>query len=493
MKTLAELEELSRQLESEYALRKKMISDASYYADQFIESLAHSPGFKSGTINELKNLKISDEPGSFDGLLRILHKEVDAVGINSASGRHMGFIPGGGLFTSAIGDFLAASSNRYAGIAYSSPGAVEIENQVIRWLCSLVGYPVTAHGNLTSGGSIANLIAIKAARDFHGINAGIVKRSVIYVTSQVHHCILKALNITGLHEAVLREIPVNSRFQMNVQALLDQMQSDADQDLLPFLVIATAGTTDTGAIDPLNQIAAVCKQFNTWFHVDAAYGGFFLMIDELKRKFRGIEKANSVVMDPHKTLFIPYGSGVVLLRNRRELLDSNSHKAAYMNDAYDFEEIDPADTGPELSKHFRGMRIWLPLHIHGLAPFKASLSEKLLLCRYFRNEVKSMGFETGPEPELSVTIFRLPNDDDNTRNKLFLKALHKNGKVFFSSTTINNKLWIRCAVVSFRTHLEEIKEALEMIKSVAASLSRPRRCHQVHEVYNDRPLLNCIF
>ena len=469
---LLQLAKISRQLEPDYADREHLTTKAVNYADQFVESLSSSPGFVSGRIDKLKGLQIQDEPGSIDELFKILKEEVDAIGINSASGRHLGYIPGGGLYTSAIGDFLAAATNRYAGIGYSSPGAVEIENQVIRWLTSLVGYPASAHGNLTSGGSVANLIAIKAARDFHGISSENVKKCVIYFTEQAHHCIFKALNITGLHEATMRQIPLNERFQMNTAALMNQLQEDTEAGLQPFLVVGTAGTTDTGAVDPLYEIAALARQHNAWFHVDAAYGGFFVLVDELKQKFHGIEKANSIVMDPHKTLFIPYGSGVVLVRNRRDLLDSNAHTAAYMNDASDFDDIDPADAGIELSRHFRGMRIWLPLHIHGVAPFKASLTEKVLLCRYFRDEARKAGFETGPEPDLSVTIFRLPCDADNTLNKRFLKALHENGKVFFSSTTINGKFWIRCAVVSFRTHVDEIREALQMIKDVARLIDK---------------------
>ncbi|HTE26044.1 pyridoxal phosphate-dependent decarboxylase family protein [Flavitalea sp.] len=477
---IAELEHVAGKLEPDSNERHRITEAAFHYADQFIESLAEKPGFVKGNLSKPEALEIRETPGSIQQLLGILKDEVDVAGINSASGRHMGYIPGGGLFTSAIADFLAAAANRYAGIAYSSPGAVEIENQLIRWLTSLVGYGPGAHGNLTSGGSIANLVAIKTARDFHQVSAATVKKSVIYIGANAHHCIHKAIDITGLKEAVIRNIPLDGRFRMDTTALFLQLQADTDSGLQPFLIVASAGTTDTGAIDPLNQIAALSKQFNTWFHVDAAYGGFFMMVDELRHRFRGIQKAHSIVMDPHKTLFLPYGSGVVLVRNKNAMLDSFSHQAPYITDAYDMDDIDPSDTGPELTRHFRGLRMWLPIHLHGLTPFRANLSEKIMLSRLFRTEAQKMGFETGPEPDLSVVIFRLPGDDDNRENELFLKKLHHNGKVFFSSTRINGKLWIRCAVVSFRTHLGEILEALQMIRSIgdAVFFERSRQAIQ---------------
>lgn len=464
---LEQLEKIARRLEPDAGERKYISEETDAYVRQFLENLPEMPGYQAGELNDLKAMKVGEEGRSIKELLSVLKNEVDKVGINSASGNHLGYIPGGGLWASAIADMLAASTNRYAGIAYSSPGAVEIENQMIRWLASVVGYPPLAHGNLASGGSVANLVAIKAARDFHGINSGNVKQSVIYFTGQVHHCIHKALNTTGLHEAVLRPIALTDSYQMDVRSLKKQVQSDVEQGLKPFLVIATAGTTDTGAIDPLDEIATVAETHNMWYHVDAAYGGFFMLVDGVKEKFKGIERSHSVVMDPHKTLFIPYGSGVVLIRDRSALLASNSHHAAYMKDAYGLEEIDPADSGPELSRHFRGLRMWLPLHLHGLAPFKASLEEKLMLCRYFHDKIGKMGFETGAYPALSVAIFRLPGDMDNSMNEKLVKELHKDGRVFFSSTMIDGKLWLRCAVVSFRTHLREINLALDMIKENA--------------------------
>jgi len=464
-KKLPMLEALSRPLEPDAADRATLMTAATQYIEEFLTTLPEQPGFRTGTLSQLKTMHIGNETKPLNTLLAVLRNEVDAVGINSASGKHMGYIPGGGLVASAVADLLAAAANRYPGIAYSSPGAVEIENQIIRWLTALVGYPESAHGNLTSGGSIANLIAIKAARDFHHVDSGNVKTAVIYFSSQTHHCVHKALHITGLHEAVWRPVGLNEQYQMDHRQLRQQIEADVAAGLNPFLVVATAGTTDTGAVDPLQEIAALCRRHHVWFHIDAAYGGFFMLADEVKDKFKGVELSDSIVMDPHKTLFMPYGSGVVLLRDRQILLASNAHQAAYMTDAYGREEIDPADAGPELSRHFRGLRMWLPLQLHGLAPFKAALTEKILLCRYFHDRVAALGFETGPAPDLSVAIFRYAGDPDNAINDRLIHALHADGRIFLSSTTIAGKRWIRCAVVHFRTHQGEIDLALEMIRT----------------------------
>lgn len=464
MKRLDELEKIARQLDPDARERQFIGGKANQYAEKFLESLTEMPGYTTGSFNKLQSLQIDENPKPLEMLLDILESEVDVTGINTASGRHLGFIPGGGLWASSVADMLADITNRYAGIAYSNPGAVKIENQLIEWLITVVGYPEKAFGNLTSGGSIANLIAIKAARDHHHIHSDNVKKSVIYFSEQVHHCVHKAFHITGLHEAVLRHVSMNDKFQLDAEELRKQIMKDKSDGLNPFLVIASAGTTDTGAVDPLDKIADICSEFNTWFHVDAAYGGFFILVDEMKEKLKGMERSDSVVLDPHKTLFMPYGSGAVLLRDKDILLASNSYKANYMKDSFEMKDVNPADTGPELSRHNRGLRMWLPLHLHGIAPFKAALEEKLLLCRYFYQHIKEMDFETGPDPDLSVCIFRYPKDNDNSINQKLIDAIHDDGRVFLSSTTIDRKLWIRCAVVSHRTHLPEIEMALEMIE-----------------------------
>lgn len=464
LQEIIRLENISRALDPAEAIRIDTWEKGFKYANNFLNTLPQLPGFGKSEFQQLSSMHIEENAKPIESLIDVLSNEIDIAGINSASGKHLGFIPGGGLWASALADFLGDITNKYAGIAFSSPGSVKIENQVIRWLTSIIGYSAQAFGHLTSGGSIANLIAIKAARDYHGINSINVRTSVIYYGQQSHHSVYKALHTTGLYEAVQRMIPLTDNYRIDIVKLEQQMTEDKAAGLKPFLVVASAGTTDTGAVDPLDAIADISERFGTWFHVDAAYGGFFMLVDEIKKRLKGIERSDSVVLDPHKTLFMPFGSGAVLLKDGNKLLASNSSKASYLMNTEGVEDVSPADTGLELTRPNRGLRMWLPLQLHGLAPFKACLQEKLLLIRYFYEEIKKQGFDTGPFPDLTVVIFRFPDDYNDQVNQRLIETIHADGRVFLSSTRIGGKLWLRCAVVSHRTHLEEINLTLKMIQ-----------------------------
>lgn len=247
-------------------------------------------------------------------------------------------------------------------------------------------------------------------------------------------------------------------------ALNALVEKDKAEGLNPFLIVATAGTTDTGTIDPLNDIATIAAQQKLWFHVDAAYGGFFILTSK-KNLFKGIERADSIIVDPHKGLFLPYGVGAVLVKDSNAVLHSHYYTANYMQDGQNEELLkSPANLSPELTRHFRGLRVWLPLKYHGIEPFIACLEEKLLLVQYFRMKLAARGFCLGPEPDLSVSYFWYPfaNDADE-KNKLLMEEIHKDGSVFLSSSIINNRFVIRIAILAFRTKKETIDEAVEMI------------------------------
>ncbi|NJN41950.1 MAG: aminotransferase class V-fold PLP-dependent enzyme, partial [Flammeovirgaceae bacterium] len=374
--------------------------------------------------------------------------------------------------------YLVDVTNRYAGVFFGGPGAVRMENMLIRWMSKLVGYPVTAAGNLSSGGSLANLMGIVCARDAKKIKSKNIPRSVIYLSSQAHHSVDKAIRIAGLGECVVRHIELDEKFRIKSDALEKQIQSDKKNKLNPFLVIASAGTTDVGAIDPLTQIGSISKKYNLWFHIDAAYGGFFILTKEGKRKLAGMKLSDSLAIDPHKGLFLPYGLGVVLVKNQKHLHASHYYMANYMQDTVgDNEEQSPAELSPELTKHFRGMRLWLPLQLHGLKPFRACLEEKLLLTKYFYEEIQKIGFEVGPEPELSVATYRyVPKGSSlklqNEFNKRIIEEVMKDGRVFISSTLLNGKFTLRFACLSFRTRLSTVDLLLSMLKTSVVKLSK---------------------
>ncbi len=476
---LLELERSSRLLEPDADEREVARSGVLAYSEDFLDNVE---ALNAYNISDDKGIGLLDSPISETGIgideaISLIRENVDTPGLNPASGGHVAYIPGGGIYYSALGDYLADVFNRYAGVFYASPGAVRMENMLIRWMSEVVGYPATAVGNLTSGGSIANLIAIVTARDAKQVNADSITSSVIYLSEQAHHSVDKAIRIAGLGECILRHLPVDEKYRIISSKFAEQVTADKADGLSPFLVVASAGTTDVGAIDPLTEIGEIARENGLWYHIDAAYGGFFVLTDEGKDKLRGIETSDSLVIDPHKGLFLPYGLGVVLVKDAAALNASHYYTANYMQDAASSaDEPSPAELSPELTKHFRGMRLWLPLKLHGIAPFRACLEEKLLLAKYFHAEVKKLGFESKIDPELSVVTYRwLPQTGDaNTFNKKLLEAVVADGRIFISSTMLNAEFTLRFACLAFRTHLSTVDTLLEVLKNkVDELLSKP--------------------
>ena len=468
---IAQLEKISAELEPNQQEREAYNKEINHYADCFIDSLSDRPAYYKGEANP-KQLSVKKEKQSLSSLLEIYSKEVVEKGIVPSSGGHVGYIPGGGIFTAALGDYIADITNEYAGIHFGSPGAVTLENELIDWMKSIFRFPKDAVGNLASGGSIANLIALTAARDKHQIKNEKITKSVVYLSPQVHHCIHKALRIIGLEDVIVRHVDLDKDHKIDTEKLECLIKNDSNLGLHPFLVIASSGTTDTGAVDPLDEIGDISKKYNLWYHIDGAYGGFFILVKDKKELFKGIEKADSLVIDPHKSLFLPYGLGAVLIKDKSAVYHSNHYFANYMQDAFSDNITNPADLSPELTKHFRGLRLWFPLQLHGTEPFKACLEEKLLLTTYFRIKLEELGFELGPTPDLSVSYFWYPSKkvDENTLNKKLVEYLHEDGNVFLSSTVLNEKFVIRIAILSFRTKKETIDKAMVMIKKCLAKV-----------------------
>ena len=463
------LEAKSQVLEPSENLRNEELSRVANYANAFLNGLAESKTFVFS--EEMPDrFDITGQPRPIEEILSIYKQEIADKGINAASGGHLGYIPGGGIFASALGDFLADVTNEYAGIFYASPGAVAVETALIDWIKNLFSYPSDAVGNLASGGSIANLIALAAARDKHDIKGERITKSVAYLSAQTHHCVTKALRIIGLEDLVLRTLPIDERSRIRTEALTESIKKDRELGLNPFLVVGSAGTTDTGAVDPLFEIGTICKEENLWFHVDAAYGGFFILAASVKGLFKGIELSDSLVVDPHKGLFLPYGIGAVLVKDRDAVFHSNRAGADYMQDAYrDDLPVNPSDLGPELTKHFRGMRMWLPLQLYGTEPFAACLEEKLALTKYIRIKLEDLGFNLGPEPDLSVTYFWMDRGaESDAFNQHLLKLIHDDGSSYFSSTLIEGKFVIRSAILSFRTRIGSVDRAIALISECLA-------------------------
>ncbi len=470
LKHLAEAERQGHKLEMAPAERAEVLEAVTRYASEFIGAMPDRKAFEASGYERTpadRGFELEETPGDIAGMLTFIRERVDTTGLNPASGGHLGYIPGGGIPEAALGDYLAGITNRYAGTFYASPGAVRMENAMVQWSGQLVGYGKGFGGVMASGGSLANLIAIATARAAKGIKGRDLERTVVYLSEQAHHSLGKGLRITGLGECIVRKVPVDARFRMDPEALQAQVEADKAAGLHPFLLIANAGSTDVGAVDPLNTLADLAAQHKLWMHVDAAYGGYFLLTEHGMHMMAGIHRADSVVMDPHKGLFLPYGTGIVLVKDVRHLLQAHSYEANYMQDAQEQTlEHSPAELSPELSKHFRGMRMWLPLKLHGIAPFRAALEEKLWLTRYFHHRIAQLGFETTPAPDLSVMAYRYvpASGDADAFNKAMAHAVQQEGRVFISTTLLHGQFWLRLAVLSFRTHKREVDILLEQLE-----------------------------
>jgi glutamate/tyrosine decarboxylase-like PLP-dependent enzyme len=268
-------------------------------------------------------------------------------------------------------------------------------------------------------------------------------------------------------ECVIRYVDVDDGYSMKADALAECIEQDKRAGLRPWLVVASAGTTDLGNVDPFDAIADVTDKYDVWFHIDGAYGGFFILSDLVKDKFKGVERSDSIVMNPHKTLYTPFGLGAAIIKNGRQLYDAHHYTASYLQDNYlEQDEVSPSNLGPELTRHFRALRLWLPLKLIGIAPFRAALSEKILLTRYAYERMRDQaGFEMGPYPELSTFAFRyLPEKGDaDDFNKRLIDELRNDGRIFLSSTILDDKYMIRVNVLSYRTHLETMDLAIDVV------------------------------
>lgn len=442
------------------------------YLIAFIHGLDDAPADATeGAVELARELRAAPPElgGSFDDLLDEAQRAI-AHTFEYAGPGYLAYIPGGGLFTAALAEFIAQGVNRYAGLWQPSPAVVQIEENVARWLCDVFRYPAASQGLLLSGGSMANLSAMVTAR--HAKLGEDFLDGVYYVSEQAHASVTKAATIAGFSRRNLHVVPTDAELRMAPEALRAAIRDDRAWGLRPFLVAPSAGTTNTGAIDPLDAIADVAADEDLWMHVDAAYGGFFQLTDRGQRWFRGIERSDSVTLDPHKGLFLPYGTGGLVVRDGQALRDAHYEGAAYLQDLPPSGELpNYSEHSAELSRGWRGLRVWMPLKLHGVAAFRAALDEKLDLAAEldaaFREDAHlDLPYAT----QLTVTPFRLRGGDDAANEEL-LRRINASKRVFLSSTRIHGRFTLRVCIVSHRTHRDRILECIEIVRDAAADLA----------------------
>ncbi len=464
-----------RSLELEGEALRSLIDAAADRILVHIASLPRQPAADTEGGAALARSLVEGLPESgrpAEELLDLLFTRLVPKTFNTAGPGYLAYIPGGGLPHSAVADLIAGSVNRYVGVFEAAPGLVQLEANVVRWFADLAGFPPEARGVLTSGGSLANFSAlVTARRDRLPEN---FLSGTLYVSDQTHHSIQKAALLAGFPASNVREIPSDGAFRIRLDALARTIETDRERGLTPFLVVGNAGTTNTGAVDDLAALAELSARERLWFHVDGAYGGFFLLTAEGRRVLTGIERADSVVLDPHKGLFLPYGTGALLVRDGEALRRAHALSADYMpvsqedRDLPDFHLL-----SPELSRDFRGLRVWLPLKMHGAGPFRANLEEKLALARWAADELRTIPHvEILAEPQLSIVAFRLapPGRSEaelDALNHAYLDRINAPRRVFLTGTRLSGRFAIRICVLSFRTHRDRMEEALEDIRAAA--------------------------
>ena len=462
-------------LEPDRAEMDRMGAAALAFVNDFVEARAGAPAADLDGVWPLAEELAAARPPAVGRPLRELLEVVDAAAaraVDTAGPGYLAYVPGGGLFTAGLADFVACAINRYVSLADLAPALAAIEASVIRWLCELFALPSSSQGILTSGGSIANLSAIVTART--ALLGDDFLDGTIYVSAHTHQSVAKAAKIAGFPAAAVRAVACTADLALDPDALREAIRGDRAAGRRPFCVVATAGTTNTGAVDPIDQVAAIAAEEGLWCHVDAAYGGFFQLTDRGRAGFAGIERADSITLDPHKGMFLPYGTGCLLVRDGKRL------RAAHYVGSELFQDLDTthripsfADYSPELSRDFRGLRVWLPLQLHGVDAFRAALDEKLDLTRVVFDGLRATaGIEVPWDPPLSIVAFRLAGRDD-AANRRLLQRINESKRIALSSTMIDGHYTLRVCVLSHRTHRDRVEEAIAIIrKSALAEIAK---------------------
>lgn len=461
------------ELELPGATMRSLVDQAMDRIVRYIESLPRQPAADvSGGAELARSVMepLPEEGMPFDALLDRLFDNLVPKSFNTAGPGYLAYIPGGGLFHSAVADLISDSVNRYVGVWLAAPALSQLEATVIQWFAQVIGYPQEARGILTTGGSLANFSAVVTAR--RSLLPEDFLSGTIYTSDQVHHSVVKAAILAGFPERNVRELPSDDRFRIRPDSLQESISADRKSGYMPFLIVGSAGTTNTGAVDDLDALANIAKREAMWLHVDAAYGGFFMLTERGRKVMRGIERADSVTLDPHKALFLPYGTGSLLVRDGAALRRAHSLHAEYLPPMQDDPDlVDFCLYSPELSRAFRGLRVWLPLKMHGASPFRKNLDEKLDLTQWATDQLRLIpGIQIIAEPQLSVVAFRLfrsglSAEELNTLNRTFLDKINAKKRVYLTATALGGDFVIRICVVSFRTHLDRMQAALEDIRS----------------------------
>jgi len=446
-------------------------------ASEYLNTLDARPIFPevTGAASEQMFRSPLPENGLGGKVIDVLKGVVDQS--RAQNGRFFGYVLGSGEPVAALADLLASVLNQNVTAWRSGPAAVTVERTVVNWLAEAIGCP-GFQGSLTGGGSAANLMGLAMAREslLHANETGLpnLPQGMVYASEQIHMSIPKALALLGLGRENLRPIATDTQFRMMPLELEDAIETDKALGKVPIAVVATAGTVNTGAIDRLKEIAAVTRRHGVWLHVDGAYGA--LAAIAAPDKFRGLNLADSISLDPHKWLYQPLDCGCLLYRNP----DPARAAFAYTGEYAKVLSSDPVEgfaffeESPELSRRFRALKLWLSLRYHGLQSFRQSIKEDLALAQRLAAAVRqSAGLELFEEPQLSVVCFRYKaggrsgGSDLNRQNAEILRRVVRRGRVYLSNATLHGNFYLRACLVNHRTSEADVDAVVPEVLAAA--------------------------
>jgi aromatic-L-amino-acid decarboxylase len=457
---------------------------------QHAAALDTSPVTSRATPDDLK--QIFNEPLPLEGtaaehILEQFARDIAPHAMQVPSPHYFGQFNPTPLAIGVWADALCSSLNQNAGAWRNGPTSAMIESQVIRWLCELIGYGRRSFGVLASGGSEANLIALKCARD--RVSPDIPKSGVdrdngltVYTSEQCHYSVEKSLDILGVGRESLRKIATDGRFHVNIDRLRDTIKKDVSEGRKPFCIVGVAGTTSTGVIDSLPELAGLAREYDCWFHVDAAYGGALAFTDKHKGKLIGIDQANSITFDPHKWMFVPFSCGATLVRDGGQVLrDSFDMSPEYLSEDRGFSdaEYDFFRYGQMGTRRFNALKLWMCFKFMGKQGYGETTERHIELTRYLAKHLDELpDFERVGEIETAVCCFRflppsvraLSGAEQDHIQQLLQQRVEKSGKAFFPSTILHGRRALRVNINSYLTERRHIDDLLELLLAESTAL-----------------------
>ena len=370
--------------------------------------------------------------------------------------RYLAYIGSSGLEIGALADLLAHSYD--PNLALHAGAATLIEAQALRWTAEFVGFPL-ASGSFTSGGTVSNVTALAAARERAvpgSRRAGTPPGAVAYCSADAHYSIVRAIELLGIGSDNLRAVPIDEHRRMRTDALDSMIRSDLAAGLTPIAVVATAGTTLTGAIDPLDAIADICAEHRIWMHVDGAYG--LPAASVMPERFAGLDRADSVTVDAHKWMFVPKACGIVMVRDEAALAAAFGHETSYIPGT-----SNAVDVTLEYSRPLRALKLWLAFRVHGAGKFREAIQGNIDLARMLYVMAAERGWEVGPAPDLSIVLMRKPGID----NAELVQRLQADGRVYISHATVDGETWLRPCFTNTRTTASDVQVLMDVADEVS--------------------------